>query len=80
MGVNDSSQIKNTELSAIKSICNEIIKPLQNVDIGSEYQINAEKVIRTSNVICIYGMSIGTTDKLWWNLIADWLSSDSNRL
>lgn len=80
MGVNDSSQIKNTELSAIKGICNEIIKPSQNADVGSEYQAVTEGIIRSSNVICIYGMSIGATDKLWWNLIADWLSADADRL
>lgn len=80
MGVNDASQIKNAELAAIKSICNEIIKPSQNADVGTEYQIITKELIENSHVICIYGMSIGATDKLWWNLIAEWLCADSNRL
>jgi hypothetical protein len=33
-------------------------------------------IIYASNVICIFGMSIGATDSLWWRIIGNWLRSD----
>ena len=37
-------------------------------------------MINQSQVICVYGMSIGETDKKWWNIISKWLLSDSHRV
>ena len=74
MGVNDSSQIENTLLANDETVVREIVKPIQNKDIKSNYETQVKKVIDSSNIICIYGMSIGETDKKWWEYIADWLS------
>lgn len=30
-------------------------------------------MIYDSFIICIFGMSIGNTDKMWWEKIIDWL-------
>lgn len=36
--------------------------------------------INESDIICIYGMSIGDTDKKWWTLISKWLSADDKHI
>ena len=36
--------------------------------------------INNSHIICTYGMSIGETDKKWWNKIADWLNGEKRRI
>lgn len=80
MGVNDSSQILNVELANDIEIINEIIKPNQNRDARTNYEGKVMEVIRKSNVICVYGMSLGETDKKWWNYISEWLIRNTNNI
>lgn len=79
MGVNDSSQIENDDFSQDSTVLDELIKPRQNQIIRMNYDYRATQVINQSRVICIYGMSIGETDKKWWELIMSWLQGDSDR-
>ena len=79
MGVNDESQIKNKELAKDKKFIRFIVKPLFNKANKTNNDKKAIKLIENSNVICVYGMALGETDKDWWNLILRWLASDSNR-
>ena len=39
----------------------------------------AAQIIQNSNLIYVYGMSIGETDKLWWGRICTWLNSGNSR-
>lgn len=76
MGVNDSSQISNTLFhnnqdvldAIIKSNCNQVQK--HNVDSLCKQLIN------TSDIICIFGSSIGDTDKIWWQTIGNQLKNN----
>ncbi|MDF4223249.1 AbiH family protein [Maribacter sp. M208] len=76
MGVNDISQIKNelfhneTELTSafIKSDCNQAMQ--HTIDE------QCKKHISSANLICIYGSSLGITDKIWWESIGERLKSD----
>lgn len=79
IGVNDASQIANTNINNDDNIVHELTKPLQNSDSRTGYDSAATNIINNSDIICIYGMSIGDTDKKWWNLIAKWLASNSIR-
>lgn len=79
MGVNDSSQIENQELANNKNFARLIVKPLLNNANRTNNDKNATNLIQTSNIICIYGMSLGETDKKWWVLIIKWLVADANR-
>lgn len=36
------------------------------------YDERATKPIKNSTIVCIYGMSVGSTDKKWWKLIMEW--------
>lgn len=74
MGVNDPSQIINPVFANDQDIVREIVKPQQNSDIRSNYEKKVTEAINSSSIICIYGMSIGDTDKKWWAHIANWLA------
>ena len=74
MGVNDASQITNTDFANDIDVSSEIVKPQQNTDARTRYENEVISIINDSHTICIYGMSIGATDKKWWNIISKWLS------
>ncbi len=79
MGVNDVSQIKNQELAKDKRFVQYIVKPLLNSAHRLERDANATHIIQESSVVCIYGMSLGKTDKKWWQLIVQWLKASPSR-
>lgn len=79
MGVNDPSQILNDDFAKNPRVLNEIIKPNINREIKMNYDNLATQKIQDSNIICIYGMSLGETDKKWWQLIISWLKENFQR-
>ena len=78
MGVNDKSQISNTEFhtnldileTLVKNDCNRIIK--DNIDI------TCKNLISNAELICIFGCSIGDSDKLWWELIGEQIKKQAS--
>ena len=79
MGVNDIFQIDNESFRKDEDIIEEIVKPRANVVAKMNYDVMATKIIKESQLICIYGMSLGETDKKWWELIINWLKESDNR-
>lgn len=79
-GVNDESQIANMSLFEEVSprYLNSFIK--QKTNKGNEARIDekAYEVIKTSSFIYIYGMSIGATDKIWWQRIVERMKAQPN--
>lgn len=79
-GVNDESQIANMELFNEQSphYLNLFIK--QKTNKSNEAQIDEKtlKIIRNSSFIYIYGMSIGDTDKIWWQRIVETMKAQPN--
>lgn len=80
VGVNDPSQISNQNFANDADVVAEIVKPQQNSDARTAYENAMKSVIDNSNIICVYGMSIGATDKKWWDYISAWLSKSDNRI
>lgn len=78
MGVNDVSQIKNSELAKDNRFAKYIVKPLNIKANRTNNDKAAIDLIQNSQIICIYGMSLGETDKKWWVNILKWLSADDN--
>ena len=37
-------------------------------------------MINSSNIICLFGVSIGETDTRWWKHICEWLKNTNHRL
>lgn len=79
IGVDNPSQISNPEFENDPDVVAEIVKPNQNVNSRENYENDVIPLINSSHIICVYGMSLGDTDKKWWNLVSKWLSKDSNR-
>jgi hypothetical protein len=80
LGVDNANQIANKELSKDEDI-QWMIKPYVNNELGEHNDIEAKKLIDRSSIICVFGMSIGETDKTWWDYILTWLKSNiSNHL
>lgn len=80
MGVNDALQITNDNFANDEDIAREIVKPQQNADVRSNYEKQVIDTIDASSIICVYGMSIGETDKKWWAYIAQWLAKSARRV
>ena len=80
IGVDNPSQILQPEFSNDPEVIAEIVKPNQNENSRENYERDVIPVINKSHIICVYGMSIGDTDKKWWNLISKWLSQDSSHV
>ena len=78
LGVNDPSQVNNTFLSGNKEFLDIFIKERLNRNLGQRRTENAKKLIDESDIICIFGMSIGCTDRMWWEKIMDWLHAAIN--
>ena len=77
LGVNDESQIAS-DFFDIGDL-NELIKPI-SLENNREYmRRDAEIIIDNSDIIVIFGMSIGSTDKHWWEKIANVLINSKNK-
>lgn len=74
--VNDEKQIANNDIfdcedgDLYKSF---LIKQQSNKLYLQRTDSKANNMLNDSRIIYIYGMSLGETDKLWWDRICDWL-------
>ena len=73
MGVNDVSQVSNIKFHKNQDIKDALIKVDSNKACGHEIDSRCEQLIKSSNLICIFGSSLGETDKKWWNLVGNQL-------
>ena len=80
LGVNDDSQINNELLRANEEFCNVFIKTQMNQLIGQQKTKDVKKIIFNSKIICLFGISMGKTDKIWWEEIIEWLLQDQENL
>ena len=76
LGVNDSEQISNNNFAGNDKFLDEIVKPRMNRNCERNRERKVIDCINDSNIICIYGMSMGDTDKLWWQTIGKRLTQD----
>lgn len=80
LGVNDSEQIKNKFFKESLEMSIVMNKLKINEEIG-EYTINkAENILEKSLIVCVYGMSIGDTDKYWWEKIIENLVNNKTKM
>lgn len=78
LGVNDVSQISSPDLfeDYAEEYIGELIKQQTNKLNGENVDRNVHELLKSSHLIYIYGMAIGATDRLWWQRICSWLSSN----
>lgn len=77
LGVNDDTQLSSFIDANEKSY---LIKPeLIRLMNDGRLEILSEYII-ASNVIVLFGISLGATDKYIWNKVIDWLQQNTDRL
>lgn len=81
LGVNDKDQINNDELKKNNEFLSVFVKSEMNANMGQGKTEHVQQIIKDSGIICIFGASIGSTDKMWWKEIINWLNvSDKHKL
>lgn len=78
LGINDISQLKNNDFHNNKKILKALIKENNNRRQGHTVDEILETKILKANLICVFGSSIGETDKIWWEKIGKRLLTDEN--
>lgn len=77
MGVNDSSQISNTDINADLDVVEEFIKPEYNDACMNNKNVLCRNLIQQAEVIVLYGTSLGQSDEKWWKLIGERMVKDN---
>lgn len=78
LGVNDISQISNNEFHSEDDLKDRLVKLQSNQVIGNLNDYASKKEIENADLICLYGLSLGETDKYWWGLIKERMIKNSN--
>lgn len=78
LGVNDVSQIKNKAMSGDVDVLDFLVKPQANAVIGSLVDEECMTAIYEAHLIILHGLSLGNTDKIWWQKIGERLQADVN--
>lgn len=73
IGVNDENQIKNTDFQENNNIVNALVKPQNNQSSARLIDEECISRLKDANLICIFGSSLGKTDKFWWEIIKEQL-------
>lgn len=81
LGLDNEEQILNDKLKNNPKLANYIIKSAVNTALGEKKIEKAKEIIDKSKYVCLFGLSIGDTDCMWWKYVIQWLKRDgSNRL
>ena len=80
LGVNDQTQIANQTFMKGIDFAEAFIKPFCNETMGHEDDKWCSIVISKANLICVFGSSLGDTDKIWWEQIGERLKDENTRL
>lgn len=76
IGLNDKTQIKNEILRENEDVQDFLLKPRINDAIGHLKDRESLNHINTASLIYLFGVSLGETDKLWWEAIGERLKHD----
>lgn len=79
LGVNDCSQIGNGKTEVPPQIAEYLIKSNVNNKLGNQKIKQVQEVIEKSAYVCVFGMSLGVTDKDWWCYLGKWLEKSPAR-
>lgn len=80
-GVNDKSQIAKPDVFDCEygDLYEELlIKQQANQGYQENTDEKTKKLLDNSHILYIYGMSIGATDKLWWERVCSWLAESAD--
>lgn len=78
LGVNDTSQITNKTFANDVDVCDYLVKPQSNTVLGTLVDTHCRNIISEANLFILHGLSLGDTDKTWWQLIGNRLTQVPN--
>lgn len=79
IGVCDLSNIKNQELLQSEEL-KMVLQKSQSINVaGQLWRQDTITTIKNSDVICVFGMSLGDTDSDYWETLTEWLEASSQR-
>lgn len=70
LGVDNPEQIENALFRDNERLQNYLVKPQTNSGMGTLIDRECRSLIENAHLICIYGTSVGITDKTWWQFIS----------
>jgi hypothetical protein len=76
LGVNDIEQIGNKKFHSSQDTVELLVKPIHNHELGHMVDDECLTYIKKANLICVFGCSIGETDKKWWAAIGERIGAD----
>lgn len=79
-GVDNTGQIDEEGMREEDKILNLIVKPQSNKGIGELIDEQCAQCISGTNIFCIFGSSLGDTDRTWWHCIGERLQKDNNTI
>lgn len=74
MGVNEKSQIENKDLRELIDVQEALVKPIGNQISKQGIDSTCKFLVNSAQLICIFGSSIGETDRIWWEHIGEQLN------
>lgn len=77
LGVDNDSQFEALKYPITRKLKRAFVKPEFNAEYDFTRVLKAQNMIKDSDVICVYGMSLGVTDDTWVQMLASWLLEDS---
>ena len=80
LGLDNETQIKNSELASSYQVKARFIKPTYNSLYGEEHHKKCLRWINNASFICIFGMSMGISDESWWHAIGKRLETSEARV
>lgn len=79
LGVNDAWQVANECLRTYAERFSLIKEDINRLIYHNNKTQELQSILEQSDIICVYGMSFGETDKRWWQTITNLLREDSAR-
>lgn len=76
IGLNNKEQIKNEFLRENEDVQDFLLKPNINKALGHLKDKEAINLIKSASVICLFGVSLGETDKIWWETVGERIKGD----
>lgn len=74
LGLDRIDQIGNEKFRHVQEVIEVLVKPLHNQELGHTRDSFCIQEILKANLICVFGSSIGETDKTWWSKIGERLN------
>lgn len=79
LGVDNPSQIKNESFKKDNLAHLLLVKPQIIASAGNLNDRRAIEIIQQSNIISLFGVSLGDTDTTWWKEIGNSINSNRNK-